>query len=312
MHAHARAIVLTYAHALDLTHADAITHMDAADPDLIGTLDLAGARDLARAIAGDLASAIYLARTRAVEFVGAIDADRSVLSVFDFDIDDAINRARVHGKDLERAELLTRSIANDYEHDLARVFGLTGVRIFDPALPIPGVLGLSVRWIANGRLARTLLEVLAEISHSAQGTSQGTPSLPGDLYRAFALALSSQAGIRGTTQVKAALGYPVTDALRDLEVSRPRKGDDAPDQARITGIRRLTDACVPMCGTHEAPSPPEAAAIRAVALSLADSATVPGSDAPDVLRTVAATVTLIENRSKGDSKRGESVILALA
>jgi hypothetical protein len=30
------------------------------------------------------------------------------------------------------------------------------------------------------------------------------------------------------------------------------------------------------------------------------------------LRTVAATVTLIENRSKGDSKRGESVILALA
>jgi hypothetical protein len=29
------------------------------------------------------------------------------------------------------------------------------------------------------------------------------------------------------------------------------------------------------------------------------------------LRTVAATVTLIENRSKGESKAGESIILAL-
>jgi hypothetical protein len=308
MHAHARAIVLTYAHALNLTRADAITHMEAADPNLIDTLGLAGARDLARAIAGDLASAIYLARTRAVELVGAIEADRSVLSVFDFDIDDAVKSARVHGKDLERAELLARSIANDSEHDLGRVFDLTGARVFDPALPIPGVLGLSLRWVADGTLAHTLLEVLDEISHSGPGTL----SLPGDLYRAFARALSSRAGIRETTQLRAALGYPVTDALRYLEVSKSRKGDDVPDVTRITGIRRLTDACVPMCGTHQPPSPPEAAAIRAVALALAGGATVPGSDAPDVLRTVAATVTLIEIRSEGGSKPGESVILALA
>jgi len=30
-----------------------------------------------------------------------------------------------------------------------------------------------------------------------------------------------------------------------------------------------------------------------------------------LIRTVAATVTLIENRSKGESKAGESVILTL-
>jgi len=30
-----------------------------------------------------------------------------------------------------------------------------------------------------------------------------------------------------------------------------------------------------------------------------------------VLRAVAATVTLIENRSKGEAKAGESIILAL-
>ena len=56
MHAHAHAIVLTYAHALDLSRADAITHTCAADPDLIRTLDLTPARALADAIARDLAA----------------------------------------------------------------------------------------------------------------------------------------------------------------------------------------------------------------------------------------------------------------
>jgi hypothetical protein len=40
---------------------------------------------------------------------------------------------------------------------------------------------------------------------------------------------------------------------------------------------------------------------------------VPGPDAPSLLLTVAATVTLLENRSKGgEAKTGESIILALA
>ncbi len=70
-----------------------------------------------------------------------------------------------------------------------------------------------------------------------------------------------------------------------------------------------------MCGAHRPPDPPEAAALRAVALALADGATegaaTGGTDARSALRTVAATVTLIENRSKGESKAGESIILAL-
>ena len=63
MHVHAHAVVLTYAHALDLTRADAITHTCAADPDLIHALDLAGVRALADAITHDLASAVDLARS---------------------------------------------------------------------------------------------------------------------------------------------------------------------------------------------------------------------------------------------------------
>jgi hypothetical protein len=40
---------------------------------------------------------------------------------------------------------------------------------------------------------------------------------------------------------------------------------------------------------------------------------VPGPDAPSLLRTVAATVTLVENRNMGgEAKTGESIILALA
>jgi NACHT domain-containing protein len=321
MHAHAHALVLTYAHALDLTRADAITHTCAADPYLIHTLDLAGARDLARSIARDLATAIDLARRCAVELVDAIDADRSVLSAFDsdFDVDDAINRARVHAGELDRADMLARGIANDANPDLTRLFGLTSVRTFDPALPLPGVLGLSLRWIADGRLARTLLQVLADISHPGWDARP----LPSDLYLAFARALSSRAGIRDATQLRAALAYPLTDALRELEAAASGNGDGSPDENRVAGFRRLAEACEPMYGTHRSPGPLEAAAIRAVALALADGATVPESrivplplphqlDAPDVLRTVAATVTLIENLAAGESETGEAIILALA
>jgi NACHT domain len=308
MHAHAHAIVLTYAHALGLTRADAITHTCAADPDLIDSLDLAGARALADAIAHDLASAIDLARGRAAELADAIDLDRRILSAFDFDIGHAINLARIHARGLDRADLLARTVANNPDPDLARVFGVTGDRTLDPALPLPAVLGLSLRWAADGPLAGTLLQVLTETSPP----SPGARPLPGDLYLAFARALSSRAGIHEATQLRAALDQPLTDALRDLEVAEPRKGAGSPDGNWVTGFRRLADACVPMCGTHQPPSPPEAAALRAVALALADSATVPGPDAAGVLRTVAATVTLVENRSKGESKTGESIILALA
>jgi hypothetical protein len=112
----------------------------------------------------------------------------------------------------------------------------------------------------------------------------------------------------------AALDSPLTDALRDLMPAKSPKGGSAPSSpgwSQVTGLRRLTDACAPMCTTHRPPGPPEAAALRAVALALADGATAGGTNAPGVLRTAAATVTLVENRSKGESTTGESILLAL-
>src|SRR5262249_10818972 len=152
-----------------------------ADPDFIRTLDLEGARALADAIARDLARTIDLARIRAVELADAIDADLSILSAFDFDIGPAIDLARVHASDLDRVGVLARGVVNEAGPDLERVFGLTGVRTLDAALPLPGVLGLSQRWIAGGPLASTLLQVLAENSAS----SPPAGPVPGDPCMAF-------------------------------------------------------------------------------------------------------------------------------
>jgi NACHT domain-containing protein len=303
MHAHARAIVFTYAHALDLTCADAIAALRAADADILSALDLANARALAVDIARDLPGALELARSRAVELADAIDLDLSVLSAFDdFDIGHAVNLARSHRNELDRAALLARSSANEHDPDLARVLGLPAVRSPDPGRLLSGALGVPLRWIGGGPLATTLLQALAEASHL---DSPARP-LPGDLYQAFARALTSQAGIHETTQLKAALDYPLTGALRDLEAAESDSNNGHPDASRVVVLRRLADACAPIPGTFDA------AALRAVALALAGSSTVSDPYASDVFRAAAATITLIERRGNGQSNTGESIILAVA
>jgi hypothetical protein len=307
MHAHAHAIVLTYAHALGLTRSAAITRTCAASPELVRALDLAHARALADAVASDLAGAIGFARARAVDLADAIDVDLSILSAFDFDLAHAVELAGVHAADFHRAHSLARSIPDAPDPDLARVFGLDRVPVLGPALPLPGVLGLPLRWVADGPLASTLLQVIA----ASPPASASARPLPGDPHQAFAHALASRAGIHEDTQLRAALGSPLTGVLRDLAAAGSAKGDGSPSWSQVTGLSRLTDACTPISATHQVPSPPEAAALRAVALALADDATAPGADARVVLRAVAATVTLVEKRGKGESKAGEVVLLAL-
>ena len=317
MHAHAHAIVLTYAHALGLARAAAVTYTCAADPDLVRTVGLTTARALADTIAGDLAGAIAAAHASGVELADAIDLDLHILSAFDFDLARVHELARFHAASLDRAHALARGIPRAADLDLAGVFGLPSVHPLDPALPLPGVLGLPLRWVATGPLASTLLQVLAP---GAPSSAVDRP-VPGDPYEAFALALCSRAGIQEATRLRAALGGPLSEALRELTAAGP-----ADDWSRVTGLGRLTDACAPLSGTHRLPGAPEAAALRAVALALAGGATEQGatvradtvrgaatqaSDAPGVLRSVAATVTLVENREKGEATAGEGIILAL-
>lgn len=298
MHAHAHAVVLTYAHALALARGEAVTRTCAADPGLIRDLGLGPARALADAVAGDLASAIALARASAVRLADAVDQDLNVLSAFDFDLARAVELHRLHADALDGAYARVRDVHQACGPDLAGVFGPDGAPALDPTLPLPDVLGLPLRWGAEGPLVRPLLQVL---------TAQ--PS-PGDPYLAFAGALSSPAGIDDATRLTAALGGPLTGVLRDLVKAAPPR-DGSPDWNLVTGLSRLADACEPVDAAHRLPGPAEAVALRAVALALAGGATVSASGAPGALRTVAATVTLLEGRGKGECAAGESLILAL-
>ncbi len=165
--------------------------------------------------------------------------------------------------------------------------------------------------MGDGPLVSTLLQVLA--AHPAAGS--GEHPLPSDPHLVFALALASRAGIEETTQLTAELGRPLTGAVRDLAAAQIPHGAGSPSWHQVIGLSRLADACAPMGSTHQPPDPPEAAALRAVALDLAEVAPADtaagGTGAPALLRSVAATVTLLESRSKGESTAGESIILAL-
>jgi hypothetical protein len=82
------------------------------------------------------------------------------------------------------------------------------------------------------------------------------------------------------------------------------------------GLAHLADACAPLSRTHRPPGPAEAAALRAVALALTADGAGPGSQAratgdPDDLRAVVATITLMEQRAKGEASVGESIVLAV-
>ena len=167
MHAHAHAIVLTYAHALDLTRAAAITTTGAAAPDLIGALDLGRPRALADAVAGDLTGALELARVRAVELADGHrrGPERSRRLRFR-------RRARRRNSPActpptsTAPTSLARAIAHDPDPELARAARPPpGADTLGPALPLPAILGLPLRWIADGPLASTLLQVLA--AHAA-------------------------------------------------------------------------------------------------------------------------------------------------
>jgi hypothetical protein len=308
MHAHARAIVLTYAHALELTRSDAITHTRAAGPDLVRTLDLAPASAMADAIAGDLADAIIRARERADDLAEAIDQDLSILGAFDFDVAHVIELARIHSAAFDPAYARALGIAHSPDFGVTAALRLTGVDNLDWGVPLPGVLGLPLRWVADGPLGRTLLRVLPAPSAgtAAASTTVDGPRL-GDPYQAFAVALVSQAGIDDSTRLRATLGNSLADELRDASASLSDERPGSPGWYQATGLAHLRDAWAPVGATHEPPGPSEAASLRTVALALAES----GASDAGVLRAVAATVTAIESRSKGESPAGESVILAL-
>jgi len=195
----------------------------------------------------------------------------------------------VHHADHDRAHVYARTIAHDPDPELARALGLPQAGAIGPALPLPGLLDLPLRWVADSPLATALLQVLA--AHPATGTAPDHSP-----RQAFALALTSRAGIGDATPLRASLSGQLITASAGSGWSRD------------TGLRHLTDALAPLTRTHQCPRPDQAAALRAVALALTDDA--PAAEAT-ALRAVAATVTLVESRAKGKAPAGEAIILAV-
>jgi hypothetical protein len=227
-----------------------------------------------------------------------------VLSTFDFELTRAVELAREHAADLGHTHALARGLLHDPDLGLDAVLGLDGASVLDPALPLPGVLGLPLRWVADGPLAAILLQVLA----AEPAAATGEPEL------AWALALEARAGIKESTVLRAALGRPLTERLGELTARAKGNGGDTPAWSPPAVLDRLTAACAPLCtgdqrAGHQPPGPADAAALRAVSLALAGGGT--GDEAADALRAVAATVTMAESRARDESARGESVILAL-
>jgi hypothetical protein len=330
MHAHARGIVLTYTHALNLTRVPAITYTCAAHPELIRDLGLGRARALADAVAGDLAEAVVFARARARELAEQVELDLNILGAFDFDLERVRELARAHGSGFGQAFDLARGLPRSAELDLAGVLGLPAGTGLDPAVPLPRVLSLPLRWVGNGPLADAVLRVLAATPATGAGRE------PGNAREAFAAALAAGAGVEASTRLRAdragALdGLDGLDGKVSLDgaVSAPSAtGDGGPDQddwRRAAGLARLAEACGPVRASRRPPAPADAAAIRAVALALATGTSAVGEPGgadgtsgaagagvtPGLLRTVAATVTLVEQRGNGTASTGEAVILAL-
>ena len=201
-----------------------------------------------------------------------------------------------------------------------------------PDRPLAGFVAEAVE------TAETLGRELVRLDTGGQGDGEPPPAVLNAVFR-HAHSLKGLAALYGQGTL-AELAHAAEDLLDRLRLGRLRLREpvmDALSEAvelfqrlataaesgpggrgsswnRVTGLGHLTDACAPMSATHQTPSPAQAAALRAVALALTNGVTAEGaggSDADGVLRTVAATVTLVEGRGKGQSPAGEAIILAV-
>src|SRR5262249_5090472 len=149
---------------------------------------------------------------------------------FDFDIAHVLEMARVHSATLDPAYARALGIAHSPDYGVAAALRLTGIDNLDRGVPLPGILGLPLRWVADGPLTRTLLGVLPA---SSGGTGSASASVDGaragDPYQAFAAALVSQAGIDDTARLRAAFGNSLADELRGASTAVPADRMGSPE-----------------------------------------------------------------------------------
>jgi hypothetical protein len=268
--------------------------------------DLSSVRDLMRALARDLSRDINFART--------IARGSAISSEVTRDLTRDLGRALDQALDITRSLALVLAIplahdlnealpiVSDFGHERAISFTLNARPVLPWALKVP------LLWVVDGPLTR-----ISQTTITAKRP-------PHDVYAGFAAALASCAGIDETTRVIAELDGSLAGNLRSL-TSATSEIDTSSAWRWAEALLRLADSCAPMLDSHQCPDQSKAAAIRSVTLALADELTKrghPGSAVSYdvdprlvVLRAVAATVTLMEQRRRGEAEIGEAIILAV-
>jgi energy-coupling factor transporter ATP-binding protein EcfA2 len=311
-----QALDLSYALACDLA-CDLTHHLDQA-LDLARALAGVLARDLDRALDRDLdldldldrALKLLLARARdldrtlarTLELTRACALDRALYLDRALDLDRALNFDRALDLDFARDLDRGRDLDLDHALDLARGRAKTLDRALgkgDHRVRLFGISKIPLTWISGGPLGR-----VAEVIFATDLRTDGK--------RTFAAELLSRAGVSPTAHLRTSLNGSLVRALRDV---RPRSSPNehtGPGWDQAVAAAQLAAAIAPLLSRHQHPDAQEAARIRTAALALAADSAGKDDSAADVFRTVAATVTLLQQRKQGIAPIGESIVLALA
>jgi hypothetical protein len=260
------------------------------------------AHDLGRDLARGLDLVRVLPRARSLDLVHNLDLVRDLATglapTCTLDFAGGLELARDLALVLACATNLPRALdlASALTGTLASALKLDG----DLRIRLPGIGQIPLAWVRDGPLGRAARKV----------TAIGTPSRRA--RQTFANEFTSNAGIERTRQIRASLDASPIKALRDMSSADPRSDQASPaawDTA--TGAHILAEISTPLLSEHQRPGAPEAAGIRFLALALACDSVSTSDGVGDTFRSIAATITLIQHRERGNAKIGESIILAL-
>jgi hypothetical protein len=221
------------------------------------------------------------------------DFDRDLARILDFarDLDDALDFDRGWARDLDRALALGRDLVRDI--DLARV------RVLFRDCGVRAVLEVTASWSTGQRLGTAFGQAFL-----AEGSSDIA-----EVRARFAAALTAGAGVQDGTEIIVPLDGSLSDRVREACTARGRGWDQRSLgwNAALVGERLADLAAQLLDQDHLVCEGSFAARVRIAALALTDD----DDQASQTFRELAATVTLLEQRAKGQAPTGESIVLAL-
>jgi hypothetical protein len=264
-----------------------IDHLEEASRTGLGDSALAGSirtgandgRNMAGDIAADLSSALSLDRGRTLS--SALDHANALF--------------------LPRTGKLSPDRARDLARDLASVLDLdadfpTHLN-HDASMQFATNYHLPLTWIADGPLGSAVKGI------KAKGATAET------VCRAFAAELTSAAAVTDATMLLARLDDN-SDLVRLLREKTSPRDVEIPRNGKRWFLP-LAGKYEMMLTGHEPISGHDAAGMRVIALALA-AETGSDKDLQSTYQSLAATVTLIQQRQAGSAPVGEAIVLAIA